>query len=264
MALEVSEHTLSECTLKQLLCNSFRVHKLQHTQLITATLSALQGLSVAGEAKLLVVLEDGQQELHLLRSDRAARDTVATSVAFSSVSGTEANRLLEELQLTEVDGFAAAPVEPPAGAGDIAPFDFSKFVNEDAAASTFVEYHKEQLQSCGVRMGRSGYAVHDLHKAPLYNVQIGGRRYEGGVDGGMVPYTVQAASATKLLRIGFEHKQPTEDKATFRLNNPDVVQAYHALADFLIKQGTLSLSKHIIADPPHQLEETLLRPIKKL
>ena len=57
-----------------------------------------------------------------------------------------------------------------AGAGDIAPFDFSKLVNEDAAASTFVEYHKEQLQSCGVGMGPIGYAVHDLHEAPVYNV----------------------------------------------------------------------------------------------
>jgi len=43
-----------------------------------------------------------------------------------------------------------------------------------------------------------------------------------------------------------------------------VLQAYHALADFLIKQGTMSASKHIITHPPQQLEETLLRPIKKL
>ena len=65
-------------------------------------------------------------------------------------------------------------------------------------------------------MGRSGYQVHDLHKVPLYHVQIGSKRYSGGVDGGVVPYAVRAASAAKLLRIGFEHKQSTQDKATFR------------------------------------------------
>ena len=32
-----------------------------------------------------------------------------------------------------------------------------------------------------------------------------------------------------------------------------VLQAYHALADFLIKQGTMSASKHIITHPPQQL-----------
>jgi len=49
-------------------------------------------------------------------ADIAARDAATTkSVAFSAVSGTEANRLLEELQLTEVDGFAEAPFETPSG-----------------------------------------------------------------------------------------------------------------------------------------------------
>ena len=64
---------------------------------------------------LLSTIEDLEFVYSLCDANRAARDTVATSVAFSSVSGTEANRLLEELQLTEVDGFAAAPIEIPAG-----------------------------------------------------------------------------------------------------------------------------------------------------
>ena len=78
-------------------------------------------------------------------------------------------------------------------------------------------------------MGRGGYQVHDLHRVPLYHIQIGSKRYKGGVDGGVVPYAVRAASAAKLLRIGFEHKQSTQDKATFRMNNPQVAQVrgYH-------------------------------------
>ena len=111
-----------------------------------------------------------------------------------------------------------------AGVSDIDPFDFSQFVDEDAGMPSFVEYHQKQLQSCGVHMGRSGYQVLNLHETPMYHMQIGSKRYSGGVDGGVVPYDVRAASAAKLLRIGFVHKQSTADKATFRMNNPDMLQ----------------------------------------
>ena len=115
---------------------------------------------------------------------------------------------------------------------DIDLFDFSQFMDEDAGTPSFVKYHQKQLQSCGVRMGRSGYQVHDLHNTPMYHVQIGNKRYSGGVDGGVVPYAVRAASAAKLLGIGFEHKQYTADKATFRMNNPHVLQVRN-LAQFV-------------------------------
>ena len=111
-----------------------------------------------------------------------------------------------------------------AGVSDINTFDFSQFVDEDAGTPSFVEYHHNQLQACGVRMGRSGYQVLDLHEDPMYQVEIGNKRYNGGVDGGVVPYAVLAGSAANLLRIGFVHKQSTADKATFRLNHPDVLQ----------------------------------------
>ncbi|DBA84462.1 TPA: hypothetical protein ACH3X1_006089 [Trebouxia sp. C0004] len=273
------------------------------------------------------VIQDLRDEMRLLRSDFAARYTEAKSIAFSLVSGAAANQLLEDLHLTEADGFEEAPFETPAGVSDIETFDFSQFVDEDAGTPSFVEYHKKQLQACGVRMGRSGYKVLDLHKTPMYHVEIGNKRYSGGVDGGVVPYAVRAASAAKLLRIGFEHKQSTADKATFRMNHPDVLQAevaaprqysfkegrgqvvccllaahamcqlpldldltdgqqhhllrlrgdlllvyegctptqaYHEMADFLIRQGPMLTSKHTILEPPAELEEELRRPIKKL
>ena len=43
-----------------------------------------------------------------------------------------------------------------------------------------------------------------------------------------------------------------------------LLQAYHEMADFLIRQGTMLTSKHIIPEPPAELEEKLRRPIKKL
>ena len=111
-----------------------------------------------------------------------------------------------------------------AGASDIEPFDYSQYANEDAGTPDFVVYHQKQLQSCGLHMGRDGYEVSDLHETPLYRVQLGGKRYSGGVDGGVVPYAVLPESAAKLLRIGFVHKQSSQDKATFHKNNPDVLQ----------------------------------------
>ena len=112
---------------------------------------------------------------------------------------------------------------------DIATFDFSQYVDEDAGTPSFVDYHHNQLQACGVRMGRSGYKVLDLHKTPMYHVEMGNNRYSGGVDGGVVPYAVRAGSAAELLRIGFEHKQSTADQATFRINHPDVLQVRNEL-----------------------------------
>ncbi len=43
-----------------------------------------------------------------------------------------------------------------------------------------------------------------------------------------------------------------------------MLQAYHEMADFLTKQGTLLTRKRIISEPPEELEEELCRPIKKL
>ncbi|KAL0029067.1 hypothetical protein WJX77_004217 [Trebouxia sp. C0004] len=133
------------------------------------------------------VIQDLRDEMRLLRSDFAARYTEARSIAFSLVSGAAANQLLEDLHLTEADGFEEAPFETPA------------------------------------------------------------------------------------------------DKATFRMNHPDVLQAevaaprqysfkegctptqaYHEMADFLIRQGPMLTSKHTILEPPAELEEELRRPIKKL
>ena len=51
----------------------------------------------------------------MLNADFAARCTEAKSIAFSLVSGAAANQLLEDLHLTEADGFEEAPFETPAG-----------------------------------------------------------------------------------------------------------------------------------------------------
>ena len=41
-----------------------------------------------------------------------------------------------------------------------------------------------------------------------------------------------------------------------------LLQAYHEMADFLIRQGSMLTSKHTVLEPPAELEEELRRPIK--
>lgn len=43
------------------------------------------------------------------------------------------------------------------------PFPFWEYGNENAAAEDLAMEHKQHLQTCGVRMGRGGFAVEDLH-----------------------------------------------------------------------------------------------------
>ena len=93
---------------------------------------------------------------------------------------------------------------------------------------------------------RSGYEVHDLHSEPLYRVQIGDTAFSGGVDGGVVPYSVLAESAALLLRVGFVHKQSTADTAAFRRNNPHLRQVQEKLSPLLC-----SLSGSVCLDNLH-------------
>ncbi|KAL0042669.1 hypothetical protein WJX79_007412 [Trebouxia sp. C0005] len=173
------------------------------------------------------VIQDLRDEMQLLRSELAARNTEAKSIAFSSVSGAAANQLLEDLHLTEADGFEEAPFETPAGVSDIDTFDFSQFVDEDAGTPSFVEYHHQQLQACGVHMGRNKATFRMNHSDVLQ------------------------AEVTAPRQYSFkEGCTPT--------------QAYHEMADFLLKQGTMLTSKQTIPEPPAELEEKLCRPIKKL
>ncbi len=51
----------------------------------------------------------------MLNAEFAVSNPESKSIAFSLVSGAAANQLLEDLHLTEADGFEEAPFETPAG-----------------------------------------------------------------------------------------------------------------------------------------------------
>jgi hypothetical protein len=54
------------------------------------------------------------------------------------------------------------------------PFPFWKYTDENSASADFTEYHKRQLEIMGIKMGRGGFDVKDLHnKKDLLAVCIG-------------------------------------------------------------------------------------------
>ena len=58
---------------------------------------------------------------------------------------------------------SASPFCVSVGIPEIAPFPFWDYFNENAAAADLAKEHREHLQACGVKMGRGGFDVMDLH-----------------------------------------------------------------------------------------------------
>ena len=103
------------------------------------------------------------------------------------------------------------------GLQDFDPFDYSQVPDEDKGTPAFLKYHTQQLQQCGVRPG--GFKVHDLHEETLYHIEVDGKKYGGGVDGGLTPHSIMPSSAGSMWRIGFEHKQSTLDRDAYHTRN---------------------------------------------
>ena len=89
-------------------------------------------------------------------------------------------------------------------------FDWSRYDNENLAAEPLVDHHKLQLAKFGLKIGKGGYSVLDLHKKKeLCKVELQKMVYRGGVDAAVVPHSVAEESAGGMLRAAFEHNRPT-------------------------------------------------------
>ena len=134
------------------------------------------------------------------------------------------------MQTREAD-LKDAVVAPPGEYSDVMAEDFtySRTQHEDNGAGAFVEHHRAQLKKFGLTIGKDGYSVLDLHaKRQIYNVELPGMIYRGGVDAGVVPYNVAEESAGGMLRAAFEHKFPAAAKKTSE--DPSVVRSFQGLA----------------------------------
>lgn len=104
-------------------------------------------------------------------------------------------------------------------------FPFWEYPDENAAAEELRLYHEEHLRLYGIKLGRGGFAVKDMHKLHPLCFRHGEKVYKGGVDAALVPYGVNVGSAHQLMRIGWEHRQSGKAKLCYRQHHP---QAAHA------------------------------------
>ena len=97
------------------------------------------------------------------------------------------------------------------GFQDVELSDHRQLPDEDTGTPAFLEYHRRQLQQCGVQLAPGGFKLHDLHKETLNRIAAGGKKYRHAVVG-LTPHSVMPSSAGWVLRLGFVHKQSTLDR----------------------------------------------------
>lgn len=145
----------------------------------------------------------------------------ARSVAFSSVSQTQAAQLLQAAQLTLVNGVEdelvrcrtrrGARARPSAVVSD---FVWPKGVLEAAGTPAALEHMRASLQLLGVTFGPGGYSLLDLHtRCNSLSLCLGSLRFKGGMDGAIVPFGVAPLSAANQARVIFELKTRSASNA---------------------------------------------------
>ncbi|CAL8469031.1 g8572 [Coccomyxa elongata] len=160
-----------------------------------------------------------------LREDRDQQKAgAAKPKAFSKASSGDADALLSELNLIEVDGNVMEPIAVPPGHPVGAEFDYSCYPTEDAGTPTFMDHHKQQLTDFGVKFGRGEYEAYDLHtNTSLYSITAAsGRQFNGTVDGSIAPYGFFPSSAGRSSAVIFIHKQSDAQKQAYRDKKSEV------------------------------------------
>lgn len=157
-----------------------------------------------------LIVEDVMKAL----DDREAREQHKNPRGFSSVGAAAAEALLSSLSIQEVDGNELEPIKLPDDCPECSSFDFSQYHNEDAGTPDLLKHHQQHLEKMGVKFGRDGYEVFDLHNTKvLFTIMSAvGPSYRGNIDGCVAPFGLMPSSAAQQCRVGFVHKQSPKQK----------------------------------------------------
>ena len=137
------------------------------------------------------------------------------TVQFSSVTQTKALDLMRAVQLTLVEGDleelrAARPARRTAAGA----LTFAWSTSEAAGTPAALEFIRTQLQQLGVRFGRGGFTMLDMHACGIpLELRVGGMRFKGGIDGAIVPFSVATLSAANHTRVAIELKARSHEDA---------------------------------------------------
>ncbi len=151
---------------------------------------------------------------------------------FSKANSADADDLLEELQLTEVDGHDADPIVVPNDAPDSPAFDFSAYHDETAGLGKLQHYHQHQLEQHDVKFGRGGFRIYDIHsqKPAPWSISSGKWQLSGTADLCVASNGLFSGSAAKRAFILYEHKQTAVQKEAYRSAHPEVMEVRHAVS----------------------------------
>jgi hypothetical protein len=140
------------------------------------------------------------------------------AVSFSGVGFTTATGLYRKLGLSVDEGLKTIGLtEPLGGFPHCGQLNMSNYPNEEAATADFLTHIQKALTLQGVRFGRGGFEVMDLHKRrDLYKFEVDDAVYTGGLDGGILPYGVANVVPQPQLRCGIEIKHSDLHKALYQ------------------------------------------------
>ncbi len=171
---------------------------------------------------------DAAWRLEVIESLRALRKQPSKAMVpkdYSRVGSTQANSVLASLQIAEGVGNDLDPIVVSSAAPASQPFDFSKYVNENAGTPDLLQHHQAELIKFGVKFGRGAFKMYDLHELQNpYPIVHDGQEYHGGLDGGIAPYGMSISSAAKQLRVAYEHKQSNDQKQRYRQQRGDMTK----------------------------------------
>ncbi len=144
-----------------------------------------------------------KQDVSRLEQAVAARKR---AVPLSGVSQTEAQSLLAGTQLTLLVG-ELGELQAARGRRCVAlpPFVWDPNAGEAAGTPAALQHLQAGLQQLGVRFGRGGYSLLDMHtRNTSLSFCVGDKLFTGGVDGVVVPYSVAPLSAVRHARVVVE------------------------------------------------------------
>ena len=150
---------------------------------------------------------------------------------FSKASSSDADDLLEQLELTEVLGDDLEPiVVPPEHARHHPAFDYSAYRDENEGLGPLQQYHQRQLEQQHIPFGRGGFRIYDIHsQSTAWSIRSSKYQLSGTADLCVASHGLTIKSAAKRAFIVYEHKQTDAQKEAYRLTHPNPMLVRYAM-----------------------------------
>lgn len=153
------------------------------------------------------------------------QQSILPTKGFSKANSSDAEDLLDELELTEVLGNDTEPIVVPTNVVDIPRFDFSAYPNENSALEHLLQYHQLQLEQYGASFSRGGFRIYDIHaQQKSWSIRSSKCQLSGIADLCVASHGLSLNSATKRAFVVYEHKQTAEQKEAYRNAHADLLQ----------------------------------------